>query len=94
MSKTQVNLQDVFLNLLRKDGTPLTIYLINGFQLKGIVKAFDNFTVLLEGEGKQMLVYKHAISTVSPMRSVVNLVSELRKEMEQEGRGSPKEDSV
>lgn len=94
MSKTQVNLQDVFLNLLRKDGTPLTIYLINGFQLKGIVKAFDNFTVLLEGEGKQMLVYKHAISTVSPMRPVGNLVSELRKEMEQEGRGSAKEDSI
>lgn len=94
MSKTQVNLQDVFLNLLRKDGTPLTIYLINGFQLKGIVKAFDNFTVLLEGDGKQMLVYKHAISTVSPMRPVGNLVLELRKEMEQEGRGLSKEDSI
>lgn len=94
MSKTQVNLQDVFLNLLRKDGTPLTIYLINGFQLKGVVKAFDNFTVLLEGDGKQMLVYKHAISTVSPMRPVGNLVLELRKEMEQEGRGLSKEDSI
>lgn len=70
MSKTQINLQDAFLNQLRKENIPVTIFLINGFQLKGSVRGFDNFTVILESEGKQMMVYKHAISTVSPVRPV------------------------
>ncbi len=75
MSKSQVNLQDTFLNLVRKDKTPVTIYLINGFQIKGLVKGFDNFTVIVELDNKQQLVYKHAISTVAPMRplSMFNL---------------------
>lgn len=47
----------------------VTIYLVNGFQLRGMVKGFDNFTVILEQDGKQQLVYKHAISTISPMKS-------------------------
>src|SRR5690606_1701363 len=70
MSKTQINLQDAFLNQLRKENIPVTIFLINGFQLKGMVRGFDNFTVILESDGKQMMVYKHAISTVSPVRPV------------------------
>ncbi|MBO8127623.1 MAG: RNA chaperone Hfq [Peptococcaceae bacterium] len=70
MSKTQINLQDAFLNQLRKENIPLTIFLINGFQLKGTVRGFDNFTVILESDGKQMMVYKHAISTISPSRAV------------------------
>ncbi len=70
MSKTQVNLQDTFLNQVRKESIPLTIYLVNGFQLRGLVKGFDNFTVVLENEGKQQLVYKHAISTITPSRTV------------------------
>lgn len=70
MSKTQINLQDAFLNQLRKENIPVTIFLINGFQLKGLVRGFDNFTVILESDGKQMMVYKHAISTVSPVRPV------------------------
>ena len=70
MTKTQVNLQDTFLNQVRKESIPLTIYLVNGFQLRGLVKGFDNFTVVLENEGKQQLVYKHAISTITPSRSV------------------------
>lgn len=70
MTKTQVNLQDGFLNLLRKENIPVTIYLVNGYQLKGLVKGFDNFTVVLENEGKQQLVYKHALSTIMPMRNV------------------------
>lgn len=86
MSRTQINLQDVFLNLLRKDGTSTTIFLVNGFQLKGIIKAFDNFTVLLEGDGKQMLIYKHAISTISPVRPLSGLASELRREQEPESQ--------
>lgn len=65
-----INLQDVFLNQVRKEKTSVTIYLTNGFQFKGSVKGFDNFTVILESEGKQNLVYKHAISTIVPLRPV------------------------
>jgi host factor-I protein len=70
LSKTPVNLQDSFLNQVRKDGVPVTIYLINGFQIKGMIRGFDNFTVVLESDGKQMMVYKHALSTITPMRNV------------------------
>jgi host factor-I protein len=70
MTKTQINLQDSFLNQVRKDNIPVTIYLINGFQLKGVVRGFDNFTVIIEFEGKQQMVYKHAISTVMPFKPV------------------------
>lgn len=73
MNKNSINLQDVFLNQVRKEHIPVTIYLTNGFQLKGMVKGFDNFTVVLDSEGKQQLIYKHAISTVSPMK-IVNLI--------------------
>jgi host factor-I protein len=73
LNKNSINLQDVFLNQVRKEHIPVTIYLTNGFQLKGMVKGFDNFTVVLDSEGKQQLIYKHAISTVSPMK-IVNLI--------------------
>jgi host factor-I protein len=63
-------LQDVFLNQVRKERIPVTIYLTNGFQLRGSVKGFDSFTVILDNEGRQMLVYKHAISTITPARGV------------------------
>lgn len=65
-----LNLQDVFLNQIRKDGNPVTIFLLNGFQLKGFVRGFDNFTVVLDSDNKQQLIYKHAISTISPLRPV------------------------
>ena len=64
--KAAVNLQDVFLNSVRKDHTTIVIYLINGFQIKGYVKGFDNYTVVVDSEGRQQLIYKHAISTISP----------------------------
>jgi host factor-I protein len=70
VSKQHVNLQDGFLNQVRKENIPVTVYLVNGYQLKGHVKSFDNFTVLLENEGKQQLVYKHALSTIMPMRNI------------------------
>ena len=70
MTKQLINLQDSFLNQVRKDNIAVTIYLVNGFQLKGNVKGFDNFTVVLEMDGKQQLVYKHAISTISPFRPI------------------------
>lgn len=74
MIKSSINLQDTFLNQMRKENVPVTIFLVNGYQLKGTVKGFDNFTIMLEVEGKQQLVYKHAISTVAPFRPVnINL---------------------
>jgi host factor-I protein len=75
MNNRQVNLQDTFLNQVRKENIPVTLYLVNGFQIKGMVKGFDNFTVVLEVEGKQQMVYKHAISTLLPLKSV-NLMLE------------------
>ena len=65
-----LNLQDVFLNQARKDKIAVTIYLTNGFQFKGMVKGFDNYTVILDCDGKQNLVYKHAISTIIPAKSI------------------------
>lgn len=65
-----VNIQEQYLNQLRKDHMSVTVFLINGFQLRGVVKAFDNFTVLLEVDGKQQLIFKHAISTFAPVKNV------------------------
>lgn len=70
-----INIQDTFLNQLRKNNVFVTVFLLNGFQLKGLIKSYDNFTVLLESDGKQQLIYKHAISTFVPAKSV-NLTSE------------------
>jgi host factor-I protein len=60
------NVQDVFLNFIRKNKTPVTVFLVNGVKLQGIVTSFDNFSVLLRRDGHTQLVYKHAISTVMP----------------------------
>ena len=60
------NLQDTFLNSVRKSKTPLTIFLVNGVKLQGVVSWFDNFCVLLRRDGQSQLVYKHAISTIMP----------------------------
>ena len=71
-----LNLQDVFLNQARKDKIMVTIYLTNGFQFKGIVKGFDSYIVILESEGKQELVFKHAISTIVPVKPISILDAE------------------
>lgn len=71
MNKTTNNLQDIFLNGARKNKIPVTIYLTNGFQIRGNVKGFDSFTVVLDCEGKQMLIYKHAISTITPLKVIL-----------------------
>lgn len=78
MTKPQINLQDSFLNQVRKENIPVTIFLVNGFQLKGMVRGFDNFTVILESDGKQLMVYKHAISTISPFKPVSTSFSETK----------------
>ena len=69
MQKTQ-NLQDLFLNRLRRDRAVVTLFLMNGFQLHGIIRSFDGFTVVLDTDGKQQLLYKHAISTVVPPKPI------------------------
>ena len=69
MQKTQ-NLQDLFLNQARRDRSTVTVFLMNGFQLHGTVKGFDSFTVVLDSDGKQQLIYKHAISTIIPPKPV------------------------
>ena len=69
MQKTQ-NLQDLFLNQTRRERQVVTLFLMNGFQMRGIVRGFDNFTVVLESDGKQQLIYKHAISTLVPGKTV------------------------
>lgn len=71
-----INIQDVCLNQFRKNSIFVTVFLLNGFQLKGIIKSYDNFTVLLESDGKQQLIYKHAISTFVPAKSVVITLDE------------------
>lgn len=80
MSKNQLNLQDAFLNQVRKERIPVTIFLVNGFQIKGMVKGFDNFTVVVEMEGKQQMVYKHAISTIAPLKPIGPLNMENKEE--------------
>ena len=71
MKNTALNLQDLFLNNARKERVPVTIYLMNGVQVKGYVKGFDSYIVLLEGENKQQnLIYKHAVSTIVPGKNI------------------------
>ena len=69
-SEKKQNLQDAFLNSVRKSKTPLTIFLVNGVKLQGVVTWFDNFCVLLRRDGQVQLVYKHAISTIMPSEPV------------------------
>jgi host factor-I protein len=68
--KQGTNLQDVFLNKARKENIIITVFLINGYQIKGIVKGFDNYTIVLDSEDKQQLIYKHAISTIIPNKQI------------------------
>ena len=69
MTKTKTaKLQDLFLARARRSECPVTLFLMNGFQMRGTIGGFDSFTVILNSDGKQNLIYKHAISTVCPMR--------------------------
>ncbi len=80
------NLQDIFLNSLRKSKTPVTMFLVKGVKLQGIITWFDNFSVLLRRDGQSQLVYKHAISTVMPAQSMD--LTDLRKSTD--GNAKPK----
>ena len=69
MQKTQ-NLQEGFLNRARIERVGVTVFLVNGFQMRGTIRGFDSFVVLLESEGRQQVIYKHAISTIVPAKNV------------------------
>lgn len=83
--------QDNFLNQARKENITVTIHLINGFQLKGFVKGFDNFTVVLESMGRQQLIYKHAISTISPGKPFSKKKFDEQPEAQEEAAGETSE---
>ena len=68
--KKNTNLQDAFLTQARRRNVPLTVFLVNGFQMRGTVRGFDPFVVVLESEGRQQMLYKHAISTVVPSQNL------------------------
>ena len=63
-----INLQDAILKEVRRDRVPVTLFLMNGFQLRGVITGFDSFVVVLVSDGKQQMIYKHAISTLAPMK--------------------------
>lgn len=65
-----INIQDTFLNQMRKESIPVTVFLTNGFQIRGTIKAFDNYIIVIDSDGRQQMVYKHAISTFQPQRNV------------------------
>ena len=69
MEKTK-NLQDAFLNRARAERVPVTLFLMNGVQLRGVLRAFDSYTVVIDSDGKQQLIFKHAISTIAPVRPI------------------------
>ena len=62
--------QDVFLNQARRERTPLTVFLVNGFQMRGVITGFDQFVILLQSDGRQQMIYKHAVSTMTPAMPV------------------------
>lgn len=68
--QNKANLQDLFLLRVRRDRLPVTMFLMNGFQLRGVITGFDAFVVVLDSDGRQQVIYKHAISTIAPVRPV------------------------
>ncbi len=77
MNKPQLNLQDTFLNQVRKENIGVTIYLVGGVQLRGNVRGFDSFTILLDSPGKPtQMVYKHSVTSIVPMRPIQNLYTD------------------
>ena len=80
----QINLQDVFLNTLRKDRIECTVFLMNGYQIKGVIRGYDNYVIMVESDGRQQVVFKHAVSTISPIRPVqINVTKEESEDSEE-----------
>ncbi|MEA4824860.1 MAG: RNA chaperone Hfq [Clostridiaceae bacterium] len=80
MQPTKPSLQELFLNQARKEKMLVTVFLTNGFQLKGYVRGFDSFTVVLDSDGRQQLIYKHALSTIVPARPLSFLDAQEKEE--------------
>jgi host factor-I protein len=90
MNKPQLNLQDTFLNQVRKENVGVTIYLIGGVQLRGNVRGFDSFTILLDSPGKPtQMVYKHSVTSIVPMRPIQNLYTDAIREANPPGQALP-----
>jgi host factor-I protein len=71
------NIQDLLLNQARKESVPVTVFLTSGFQMKGTIKGFDNYVIMLDSDGKQQMIYKHAVSTIAPFKTIkINLQGE------------------
>ena len=68
--QSKLNLQDLFLLRAKRDKLPVTLFLMNGFQMRGVITGFDPFVILLDSEGRQQVIYKHAVSTIAPVRPV------------------------
>ena len=68
--QSKLNLQDLFLLRAKRDKLPVTLFLMNGFQMRGVITGFDPFVILLDSDGRQQVIYKHAISTIAPIRPV------------------------
>lgn len=68
--QTKANLQDIFLTKARRDRVPVTMFLMNGFQLRGTITGFDSFSLVLDSDGRQQFIYKHAVSTIVPLRPI------------------------
>ena len=68
--QNKINFQETFLLRARREAVPVTMFLMNGFQMRGVIRGFDAFVVVLESEGRQQLIYKHAISTIAPVRPI------------------------
>ncbi len=66
----KANLQDIFLTKVRKQAVSVTVFLMNGFQLRGVITGFDSFSLVLDSDGRQQFIYKHAVSTIVPLRSI------------------------
>ena len=69
--QNKINFQETFLLRARRESVPVTMFLMNGFQMRGVIRGFDAFVVVLESEGRQQIIYKHAISTIAPSRPVI-----------------------
>lgn len=80
MRKPSINLQDQFLNHLRKERIPVTIHILNGSKITGMIKGFDNFSILLRGENQQHLIYKHSVALIVPKKGIKEF--DLREEEE------------
>ncbi|WP_457678972.1 RNA chaperone Hfq [Thermovibrio sp.] len=80
-----MNLQDAYLNRLRKERIPVSVFLTKGTRLQGVITFFDQFTVLLENGGNQQLIYKHSIATIVPSRPIRNIFQQEQEESEDNG---------